>query len=196
MPERTRVVDYAEVTRAAIHLFVDTASLDVQELADRLAIGRATLYRVIDGQDRLLGDVLWVLADRTIRSAERLAEGEGVDRLIDLSRHFHEMVRDFDALRRFTVREPERAYTVLFTPAGRVHERTVERWAALLSDAEADGEVRLPFSSEQFAEMFVRLGESMLWADLLGSTPVDVAGWQRVRRSLFTIGDRSEPAAR
>lgn len=196
MPERTRVVDYAEVTRAAIHLFVETASLDVQQLANRLAIGRATLYRIIDGQDRLLGDVLWILAERTLTEAKRAAQGDGVDRLIDLSRRFHEMVRDFDALRRFTESEPERAYAVLFTPVGRVHERTVERWAALLADAEDSGHVQLPFPSEQFAEMFVRLGESMLWADLLGSAPVDVDDWQRVRRSLFTMGDRSQSPAR
>lgn len=188
MPERARVVDYADVTRAAIHLFVDTASLDVQELADRLAIGRATLYRIIDGQDRLFGDVLWILADRTIGDAEGQARGTGVDRLLDVSLRFHETVRGFGALRRFTEEEPERAYTVLFTPAGGVHERTVGRWTDMLRAAESASEISLPFCAEQFAEMFVRLGESMLWADLLGSAPVDVEAWQQVRRSLFTMG--------
>lgn len=191
MPDRHRVVDYDDVIRAAIHLFVETGSLDVSALAEQLAIGRATLYRIIDGQDQLLGDVLWVLADRTIGIAEDRARGTGVDRLMDISGHFHEMVRGFDALRQFTETEPERAYTVLFTHVGRVHERTVLRWTRLLRSAESAGELQLPFPADQFAEMFVRLGESMLWADLLGTTPVDVDGWQRVRRSLFVIDQRA-----
>lgn len=184
---RARVVSYDDVVREAIHQFAGTGGLDVRELAGSLAISRATLYRVIDDQDRLLGDVLWVLTERTMVLAEQRATGTGVDRLMDIGRRFHAMVQEFDPLQRFTQAEPERAFRVLFTAAGGVHERTVARWTELFRTAAASGEVRLPFDAHQFAEMFVRLGESMLWSHLLGGSPVDEDLWRRVQRSLFTL---------
>ena len=39
----------------------------MDELAHELAVSRATLYRAVDGRDRLLGDVLWFLAERSSR---------------------------------------------------------------------------------------------------------------------------------
>ena len=185
---REPIVKYRDVVRAATHLFVEQGVLDMQELADTLAIGRATLYRLIAGQDQLLGDVLWVLTDRTIDMATNAAAGAGVDRLLDVSRHFHSMVRDFEPLRRLTTEKPDLAFRVLFTPAGGVHQRTVDRWTQLLDDAEAAGELKLPVDAAQFAEMFVRLGESMLWTDLLGTGDINVDEWDAVRRSLFAPG--------
>lgn len=183
----SRAVTYEAVVARATRRFVAEGSLDIQGLADSLAVSRATLYRVITDQDRLLGDVLWVLTARTLRIAEREAVGTGVDRLMDISRRFHALVQDFPPLRRFTDLEPERAFRVLFTTSGRVHERTVARWSQVTRQAEATGEVQLPFDADQFSEMFVRLGETMLWSDLLGASAVDVALWERVQRSLFTL---------
>ena len=80
------------------------------------------------------------------------------------------------------------AFQVLFTPVGAVHERTVDRWAAIFEDAAVAGDLDLPFEGGQLAELFVRLGESMLWADLLGSRALDRGLWEAARRSLFRLG--------
>lgn len=184
---RGRVVSYEDVVREAVRHFVRSGGLDVRELTAALAISRATLYRVIDDQDRLLGDALWVLAARTLRLAEEQATGRGVDRLMDVGQRFHAMVQAFGPLQRFTEAEPERAFRVLFTAAGGLHERTVARWTELFHDAAASGEVELPFDAHQFAEMFVRLGESMLWPHMLTGSPVDEDVWRQVQRSLFSL---------
>lgn len=183
----SRVVSYDDVVARAIRMFVAEGSLNVSGLADALAVSRATLYRVITDQDRLLGDVLWVLTARTMATAEREATGTGIDRLVDIGHRFHAMVQGFTPLLRFTETEPERAFRVLFTASSGVHDRSVQRWAGLFRAAEDAGELTLPFDAGQFAEMYVRLGESMLWSDLLGTNPVDVDLWADVQRSLFTL---------
>jgi hypothetical protein len=188
-----RAVSYDEVVERAIHLFVREGTLRTIDLVAALAISRATLYRVISDQDRLLGDMLWVLSARTLAAAERAAEGTGVDRMMDISRRFQAMVREFQPLRRFTETEAERAFRVLFTAAGGTHARTVGTWTRLFRDAEAAGEIALPFDAGQFAEMFVRLGETMVWSDLVGARAVDLALWEHVQRSLFTLAPDDQP---
>lgn len=188
----SRVRSHDEVVEGAARWFAREATIDMQAIADALAISRATLYRIAGDQDQLLGDVLWLLTARTTAIAEQAARGSGVERLMDTSRRFQALVRDFSPLRRFTEQEPERAFRVLFTAGGDVHRRTVAHWTALLQTAAAAGELTLPFPAEQFAEMFVRLGESMLWSDLLGGSPVDVALWEQVQRALFDLHLRED----
>lgn len=183
----SRVVGYDEVVARGIHLFVREGTLRVVDLTQALAISRATLYRVISDQDRLLGDVLWVLSARTLADAERQAEGSGVDRMMDISRRYQAMVRDFQPLRRFTEAEAERAFRVLFTAEAGTHARTVGSWVGLFREAEGTGEIELPFDAEQFAEMFVRLGETMVWSSLVGARAVDVTLWEHVQRALFSL---------
>lgn len=188
----SRAVSYDEVVERGIHLFVREGTLRVADLTKALAISRATLYRVISDQDRLLGDVLWVLSARTLAEAEREAAGTGVDRMMDISRRYQAMVRDFQPLRRFTEAEAERAFRVLFTAAGGTHARTVGSWVRLFRDAQRTGELELPFDADQFAEMFVRLGETMVWSSLVGARAVDLALWEHVQRSLFSLAPDPE----
>lgn len=178
---------YDDVVRHGIRYLAQHGNLSPTGLAEAMAISRATLYRVIADQDRLLGDVLWSLAAASMDRAEREATGVGVERVMDVARRFHGLVQGFGPLRSLTQQEPERAFRVLFTPAGAVHERAVPRWAALFRREEQAGSMVLPFDADQFAEMFVRLGETMLWSDLLGARSVDVDLWDRVRRTMFTL---------
>jgi hypothetical protein len=190
--ERRRVLSYEAAVHMAARRFARHGALDMQALADDLSVGRATLYRVVGGRERLLADVLWVLSARTLRMAADSTRSSGVDRFVEISRRFHDLVLAFDPLRRFTEEEPELAFRLLFMPAAGVHQRVVAWWADTLRRAAADGDVALPFAADELAEMFVRLGESMLWSELIAGRQVDVALWERVRRALF---DRPETSS-
>lgn len=154
-------------------------------LADEIPVGRATLYRVVGSRDHLLGDVLWVLAQRTLDLVQREASATGVDRIIEMSRRFKQLTLDFEPMRAFLRTEPETAFRVLLTPAGRVSERVVGRWAEILRDAVERGEVALPFDVDRFAYIFVRIGEATLYSDVLAGIEPDLDVSEVVQRLLF-----------
>lgn len=180
-----RVLTYDQALRRAIKVFVRDGSLDMKALADEFPVGRATLYRVVGSRDRLLGDVLWTLAERTLELAKLETRSGGIDRMIEVSRRFKEHTLGFQPLRAFLHAEPQTAFRVLLTPAGRVSERVVQAWVEILREAVDDGEFILPFDVEWFAYVFVRTGESMIYSDLLAGREPDLELAAVVQRALF-----------
>lgn len=181
-----RVVEHGTVVAAAHRQFAAAADVDMDALARQLAVSRATLYRVVGSRDRLLGDVLWVRGRRGMSAAEAAAEGAGVDRVVDVARRFNETVVADAPLRAFLARDPATAFRVLFTPEGRVHDRFVELWSRVLGDEVAAGRLTLTTEPGAMAFLFVRLGESVLYADLLGGRRPDLDLAAQVQRALLT----------
>jgi len=180
-----RVLTYDQALRHAVHHFVRNGNVDMTALADEIPVGRATLYRVVGSRDTLLGDVLWILAHRTLGLAQREAVKTGLDRIIEISRRFKEMTLEFEPVRAFLKAEPETAFRVLLTPAGRVSDRVAEFWSVILAEAAERGEVVLPFDVDRFAYIFVRIGESLLYSDLLAGIEPDLDASETVQRLLF-----------
>jgi AcrR family transcriptional regulator len=180
------VLTYEQAHRRAMKVFVRDGGLDMKTLADELPVGRATLYRVVGSRDRLLGDVLWTLAERTLQSAERQAGAvEGLDRVLEISHRFKQDLLTFEPLRRFVRTEPEVALRVLLTPAGGVSERMVEAYAGILRRSIVCPETTLPFDLDWFAYVLVRTGESMLYSDILAGREPDLELADLVTRLLF-----------
>lgn len=174
-----RVIAYDDAVQVAIGLFVRTGTVHMDALARHLAVSRATLYRVVEGRDRLLGDVLWQQAE-TLFTRARLAAigtGDGAEHVLAVLRHFGEHIVAAVPFRRFIREEPDAAVRVLFTPAGAVHERFVALNRALLAEQAAVGTLLPAFHLDDLAFVFVRIFESMWYADLLvGREPnLDVA---------------------
>ena len=107
----------------------------MEELPHELAVSRATLYRAVDGRDRLLGDVLWSLAERTYEQARREVRSRGVDAILEISDRFTETLTAAGPFRRFLECEPQTALRVLLTPAGGVHERAVALQREIFAEA-------------------------------------------------------------
>ena len=135
----SRVITYAQAARCARQLFTETAALDMEELAHRLAVSRATLYRVVSSRDRLLGDVLWELGEATTRRAAQEAPGVGVDRLLGTAARFNEQIVAYQPLRRLLRDDPATAFRVLFMAEAGVHRRFVELWRELMAAEVAAG---------------------------------------------------------
>ena len=169
-----RVITYEEAVRAAVGLFIRTSTVDMDALARRLAVSRATLYRVVPGRDRLFGDVLWRQTEVLFDRARRSASGEGADWVLSVLRHFGQDIMAARPVREFIAREPETAVRVLFTPVGAVHERFVELNRALLDEAVRAGQLEPSFELCDLAYVFVRIFESMWYADLLSGRAPDL----------------------
>lgn len=185
-----RVISYEQVLCAAERLFHRTGRLDMDELAAASAVSRATLYRVAGNRDRVLGDVLWRQGSRSLHRVAADATGTGVDRLVGIAERFNASLLAYAPLRTFVRADPETAFRVLLMAGAGVHSRFVALWRDLLEQAEAAGELRLPLPLDDAAYVFVRIGESMLYSDLLGDREPDVALAAQAQRALL----REDPA--
>jgi AcrR family transcriptional regulator len=191
----TRVVSHEQVLALALRRFHEQSSLDMEELAAELAVSRATLYRVVGSRERLLGDVLHAQGSRAMARYLAEVDGTGPERYLWLAERFDRGLIGYAPLRRFLREDPDTAYRVLFMPEARVHSRFVQLWRGLFAEAEQRGEVRLPFDVDDFAYVWVRMGESMLYADLLAGLEPKVELSGRVQRLLLLSGGTSPAAA-
>jgi AcrR family transcriptional regulator len=186
MPHDLRVISYETVVAGARRHFLRDGTIDMDELAHELSVSRATLYRAVDGRDRLLGDVLWSLAEGIFSRARRAVASRGIDAILEISRRFTEEVMAAEPFRRFLEREPQTALRVLLTPAGGVHDRTVAMQRAIFAEALNSGEYALSGDLDSLAYLYVRLHESILYADIMSGRRPDPDVAQRAVRALLT----------
>lgn len=189
MPQRAgRVIRYDEVVAGGRSHFLRRATIDMDALAADLCVSRSTLYRVVKGRDRLLGDVLWSLGEPVLAEARRVVTRRDVDGILEISRRFYKAMIEAAAFRRFVAAEVQTAVRVLFTPAGRVHERYVRAQRDILLEATRQGAVALTSDLDSLAYLYVRIYESMLYADVLIGRSPDVEPAERAARALLLAG--------
>lgn len=186
LSEARRVVSVDEVVRGGCRYFLRHGTVDMRDLAASLAVSRATLYRVVHGRDRLLGDVLWRLGERMLATARRQRTLPGVAGVLEITRRFSAGLLEAEPLRRFLRTEPETAARVLFTAAGDVHRRAVAAQKEILAEVAGDGGPWLSRDLDQLAYLYVRIIESMLYAELLSGRQPDLDLAERAVRQLLT----------
>jgi AcrR family transcriptional regulator len=188
VPHDLRVITYEAIVAGARRHFLREATIDMEQLAHELAVSRATLYRAVDGRDRLLGDVLWSLAERTYEEARRAVTCRGVDAILEISHRFTESVTAAAPFRRFLEQEPQTAMRVLLTPAGGVHARAVALHREIFAEAFAGREDGLLGDLDTLAYLYVRLRESILYADIMSGRLPDPEVAERAVRALLASG--------
>ena len=177
-----RVVSAEEVARAGCHFFLRHGTVDMDRLAAVMCVSRATLYRVTHGRDRLLGEVLWRLAERLLADARRRRRHSGVDGAVEITRRFTGRLLTAEPFRRFLAAEPEAAARILLTSAGGLTERIVT------AQHEIFQEVGLAGAGPDLAYLYVRVIESALYAELVAGRPADLVLAQRAARTLLLTG--------
>ncbi|GIE94547.1 hypothetical protein Ari01nite_20120 [Paractinoplanes rishiriensis] len=176
------MIGHGEVVRGAVRQFQGHGSLDMDALAGELAISRATLYRVAGSRDALLGDALWHLARRLLDRARTARRASGADGVIEVSRRFAERLWSSPPMRRFVADEPQTAARVLFTGSGEVHRRAVLAQGEIFVEAGAAGPEDDVYP---LAFLYVRVMESVLYAELLSGRRVEFAVAERALRALL-----------
>lgn len=115
--------DSAQALGIARQMFVAGERVDMRDLANRLDVGRSTLYRWVGDREQLISEVLADLSRHTWELARAGAKGRGLNRAIDVLRRFMTYTSDFLPLRDFVQREPELALRILLrenSPVSRV----------------------------------------------------------------------------
>ena len=180
-----RVINVEQVVSAGCRVFLQRGTVDMDELALALAVSRATLYRVINSRDRLLGEVLWRLAEQGFDRARASRTRNGVEGVLEVVHQFSDELLGSRPLRHFIATEPEAATRVLFTASGvGLHRRSVEAVKELFDEADPTGPWIVD-DRENVAYLLVRIVESLCFAELLAGTPPDRDLAERTIRALL-----------
>ena len=115
--------------------------LVMRELANKLGVGRSTLYRWCADREQLLTDVIWSVTEERIRLFEAATEGmKGKARLREGVRLFLEASAQDPALHAFLTNEKHAALRVMTVRGdGRTqHDRLVAEVTRLIVDNDID----------------------------------------------------------
>src|SRR5215216_5723998 len=151
-------------------LFLRGERVDMGTLSSALGIGRTTLYRWVGDRERLMGDVLAELIDRTWDRVIDEAEGKGDERAMDAGRRFMELTANFPPLRQFAEREPQLALRVLLAPDGVVADRIRAGFQRAL-------EVNGVQVDPELVDIAVQAGTALEW------TPIAIGGEPEIERA-------------
>ncbi|OIJ27973.1 TetR family transcriptional regulator [Nocardioides luteus] len=139
--------------------------IEMQDLATEVGVSRATLFRWVGGRDELLTEVMWSLAEPTLRDAVAAAPGEGGTKLAGALESFSETLLATDYFAVFLRREPERALRVLTTRAGSLQGRMTAAMQELLN--QHLDPAKLPMEPPDLAYLLVRVVETFLYTDMI-----------------------------
>ncbi len=179
LPEFRRA-EPADALDVACRLFAADERVDMATLADRLAIGRSTLYRWVGDRDRLMGKVVVASIGEIWIDARAASTGRGVDRSLDSARRFMVTVVDHAGLRGFVNREPNLALRVLMDPEGLVGRAL----AAGIGDAVGE-DTGVDLAHTDVFAVLGHLATALVWGNVAAGLDPQVESIVRVMRDVI-----------
>jgi AcrR family transcriptional regulator len=181
------------VFTAAVDAYLAGQRLDMQSLARRAGVGRATLYRRAGNREQLLDAVIWWLLSRQAEATAGLTGAERITAMIGRVLRAVERDRPLHAL---IGSDPEAALRIL-TGARSAVQRGMSGALERLIDLErARGAFRTDLDTPTLAYAIVRIGEGFLYADVIADRPPDVGRAIMVIEALLSGLDGSRRPGR
>src|SRR5581483_9809306 len=153
--------------RLARRAFLAGERIDMRRLAGDLGVNRVTLYRWVGNRGRLIGEVAWDLAERTIDRELERSKRRGADRVAAVLTGFIEAVRTNEGMRKTVAQEGAVAVRLFTAGDGVVQPRLVEKFRSILAAEAADGAFTPSAPVEELAYALVRVSEACVYLDLL-----------------------------
>jgi hypothetical protein len=135
----------------------------------------------VGSRDRLLTEVLWRMAQRSIERAQARRTRDGIEGVIQVVRLFARQVLASRSLRRFIAAEPQTATRLLTSADGGVQRQAIEATTRLFKEVGLTGHAfpidgvlaqpRLADDPDRVAYLLVRIVESVCFAELAGTRP-------------------------
>jgi AcrR family transcriptional regulator len=182
----------ADALTLARRRFLAPERLDMSALAEELGVNRVTLYRWVGSRDRLLVEVVWSLAERTLDAARAEVRADGAERIVQVVVRFLDDVIANPGLRRWLSEEGDHAMRLLTRHDTDFQPRLIDAVHALLAEEADAGRLTLPIDLRELAYVIVRLVESYTYLDLITGEQPDAARAEPVLRMLL----RQAPGAR
>jgi AcrR family transcriptional regulator len=178
----------ARIVSTAARWIYQGRRLDMQGLADEVGVSRVTLFRRVGSREELISQALWRLTERMLEIAVERWEAERPEGELHLPgtiRHINVMVAGSAGLRRLLDDEPALFMRVLTDPRGRVQSGIVAFIEELLRRDMAEFGLVTIIEPNALAYALVRLGESLLYVDVLAARKPDVAAASRLQQALI-----------
>jgi AcrR family transcriptional regulator len=168
-----------DVLRLARDQYLTGQRLDLTVIAQRLGLGRATIYRWFGSREGLLGEVVAQELEALVAAERRRVRKRGARGLLEVFDRLNRRLARARALRALLEQEREAALRMLTSSAGPVQPRAVAAVTALIEKEVAAGTYLAPAEPEVLAYAIVRLAEAFLYNDVV----VGIRGdWQRLRQ--------------
>ena len=153
---------------AAVDTFLAGQRLDMQSLARRVGVGRATLYRRAGNREQLLDQVLWWRARRLIAGQVRAsAHMTGTDRLTAVVGGVVRAIGADRPVRMFLESEPETALRVLTGSHSTVHQGMAAALENLIDLERGRGAFDASLDTPTLAYAIVRVADGFLYTDVI-----------------------------
>jgi AcrR family transcriptional regulator len=187
----------AEIFTAAVDAYVSGQRLDMQLLARRTGVGRATLYRRVGNRERLLDEVLWWRARRLlVDQVQATAALAGVARITAMIGGVLGGVERDKPLRAFLESDPEAALRILTGTRSTVQKGMAGALANLIDLERHRGAFEADLDTPTLAYAIVRICEGFLYADVIADRSPDIGRAITIIEALLLSLDlvkRSQP---
>jgi AcrR family transcriptional regulator len=165
--------------------FLACERIDMSSLALELGVSRVTLYRWVGSRDRLLVEVIWSLARRTLENIDAQVTERGGERVVQIVTRFLEDVIANPGMRRWLAEEGESAMRLLTRHETGFQPRLIDAMQDLLEEETTAGRLDLPVDLHEVAYVIVRLIESYTYLDLITGEEPDARRAEPILRLLL-----------
>jgi AcrR family transcriptional regulator len=180
-----RRVTPADAFGLARQWFLQSRRIDMNALAAELGVSRNTLYRWTGDRERLIADVMWSIAARSIEHGRQRATGRGASRIAQVLDYVVDGVSHAPYMQKFLESEPALAFRLVTSREAGVESRTVAAIAALIHEEEEAGDFRSEVDTETLAYALTRLIEAFVYNDTFTGLEARPDAFRKIVRLLL-----------
>lgn len=161
-----------EAFKLARKCYLRGQRISIGDLAKAVGVSRGTLYRWVGSKELLLDEIFWSLLKPAFEQAVAETPGHGIEHVVNVHRSFMTAILSFSPVQKFIDDDPNYSLRVLTNLSSGVSERTIKITADHLRAQEAAGHLRLHYSADKLAEIFILANQAILYSDVIsGRSP-------------------------
>ena len=183
VPARPTALD---ALREAQRMFQAGRRVDMQSLAKKLGVDRATLYRWVGSREQLLAEVLWNLMAKTIQRLREPSEAGLRPLAADIVTGAAKATMTNPGMHRFLEREGDLALKLLTTKASEFQQRLIQLIAEVLDTDRRNGRLHSAVPAADLPYVLVRIMESYVYLSLITGDEPDAARAASVIHALLS----------
>jgi AcrR family transcriptional regulator len=186
-PGRPAAATREQVLDAALYRYLRGQRVDIQAIAAKLGLGRATVHRWFGTREALIGEVVVLAAAPVLDASRAEARGKGGRALLETFDRFNRKLADAPALRQFVEAEREAALRIITSRNGIVQPRIVGMITELIEDEAKAGNYEPPVEPSVLGYAIVRLAEAFLFNDAALGSSGDLDRLREVEAALLHV---------